>query len=139
MRILVDTCVVSEVRHPNGSRQVKEAVAALPPSDVFFSVITIGELTAGIARLAAGARRDALTAWLAGLESGYADRILPIDTPVAQRWGEMTATCRETGRTLAASDGLIAATASVHRMAVMTRNEKDFEPTGIKIINPWDR
>lgn len=139
MRVLVDTCVISEVRHPNGLRQVKDAVSALHPGDVFFSVITIGELTAGIARLAAGARRDGLTAWLAGLEAGYADRILPVDTAVAQRWGEMTANCRESGKRLAVSDGLIAATASFHGMAVMTRNEKDFAATGVRIINPWDR
>lgn len=139
MRVLVDTCVISEVRHPNGDRRVKDTVAALDPADVFFSVITIGELATGIERLAAGPRRDALAGWLAGLEEGFGDRILPIDTMVAQRWGELTAQCRATGTALPVSDGLIAATASVHRLAVMTRNEKDFAATGIRIVNPWDR
>jgi len=139
MRVLVDTCVISEIRHPNGLRQVKHAVSMLHPTDVFFSVITIGEIAAGIARLAPGARRDGLTAWLVGLEEGFGDRILPVDAAVAQRWGEMTARCRAAGTTLPVSDGLIAATASVHQLAVMTRNQKDFAATGIEIVNPWER
>ena len=138
MRVLLDTCVVSEVRHPEGAPAVKEAVAALDDEGTFLSVVTLGEIASGVARLAASRRRRELTAWLDGLESHFADRILSIDTGTARLWGELDALARRAGRRAAASDGLIAATARVHGLHVMTRNVEDFASLGTLTVDPWD-
>ena len=136
--MLLDTCVVSEVRHPQGSPEVKATVAALADADTFLSVVTLGELAGGVARLPHGRRRRELAAWLDGLQTHFADRILGVDARTARLWGEIDALARSAGRPAGASDGLIAATAREHGLHVMTRNVADFEPLGALIVNPWD-
>lgn len=138
MKVLLDTCVVSEIRRPQGAQEVKSAVAALDDQDTFLSVVTLGELAGGVARLAHGRRRTGLFAWLEGLETHFADRILPIDPRTARLWGELDALARSVGRPAGVPDGLIAATARAHGLHVMTRNVQDFEPLGALTVNPWD-
>jgi len=77
---------------------------------------------------------DALAAWLESLTRLYADRILPISPSVAIRWGRLSAQLGHEG-----ADLLIAATALTHGLTVVTRNASDFEPTGVKLINPYSR
>lgn len=137
MRVLLDTCVLSEIRRPEGSAAVRDAVAAIADEQLFLSVITLGELTKGIALLGEGKRKTTLKTWLDGLEQDYADRILSIDVETVRLWGESTATARKNGRIVPASDGLIAATALRHGLRVMTRNVDDFTPMGVMIVNPW--
>ncbi|WP_333834903.1 type II toxin-antitoxin system VapC family toxin [Rubrimonas sp.] len=137
MRLLLDTCVVSELRRTDGEPRVAAAVDALAADAVYLSVITLGELACGVARMADGARKAALGAWLAGLERDYADRILDIDAETARLWGLMTARAQAVGRTVGAADGLIAASARRHGLTVMTRNIRDFAPTGVDVVNPW--
>ena len=139
MKALIDTDVLSEARKPDGHEMVRKLVAAADPDDLFISVISIGEISHGIARLPAGARRRELEAWLGMTERHFADRILPIDRDIAQLWGEITAKVATAGRTLHAADGLIAATALRHGLRLLTRNVKDFEPTGVLLSNPWER
>ena len=117
---------------------MKEAVAALDDEDTFLSVVTLGEIASGVARLAESRRRRELTAWLDGLESHFADRILSIDTGTARLWGELDALARRAGRRVGASDGLIAATARVHGLHVMTRSVEDFASLGTLTVDPWD-
>lgn len=138
MKILIDTDVLSEARKPDGHAMVKERLAAAAPGDLFLSVISIGEVAHGIARLPGGAKRRELEAWLAVTESHFADRILPIDRDIAELWGEITAKAASAGRTLHAADGLVAATALHHGLRIMTRNVADYEPTGVPLVNPWD-
>ncbi|MFZ4573931.1 MAG: type II toxin-antitoxin system VapC family toxin [Phycisphaerales bacterium] len=138
MRTLIDTDVLSEARKPKGSARVKQRLALAEPDDLFISVISIGEITHGIARLPAGPRRRELEAWLGLTERHFTDRILPIDRDIAQLWGEITAKASAAGRTLHAADGLIAATALNHGLRIMTRNVKDYEPTGVLLSNPWE-
>ncbi len=104
---------------------------------MFLSVLTVGELTKGIELLAAGERKRTLRRWLETLEQDYADRILSIDTETARIWGELTAGAQTGGRTIPASDGLIAATAIRHGLHLMTRNVTDFVNTGAMLLNPW--
>ncbi len=140
MRVLLDTCVLSEIRHPKGSPAVKKAVADLDNDDIFVSILSIGEISKGVSLLADGARKRELTAWLRALEHHHADRLLPVDLETAHIWGELTAAA-ESARpkhTIPAIDGLIAATAHRHGLHVMTRNVDDFKPTGVLLINPWD-
>lgn len=137
MRILLDTCVLSEIRHPQGDPRVRAAVGEHADDELFLSVLTLGELAKGIALLEPGRRKSELEAWLSQLHAHYGDRILPIDSETGLIWGEITAAARTNGRTIPAIDGLIAATALRHGLALMTRNVEDFAPTGVRIINPW--
>lgn len=138
MRVLLDTCVISEIRRPEARPSVKDAFARLAEDDTYLSAITLGELASGVARLVEGRRRRELAAWLDGLESTYAERILPVDAEVARLWGELDANARRIGRPVGVQDGLIAATARRHGLHVMTRNVDDFSPTGTFVVNPWE-
>ncbi len=138
MRVLLDTCVLSELQRPNGSPAVKKAITALADDDIFISALTLGEITKGVALLPHGKKRERLQQWLHGLESLFPQRILPVDIETSQIWGEITASARKDGLTMPAIDGLIAATALRHGLHLMTRNVSDFAPSGVIIINPWE-
>ena len=137
MKILLDTCTVSESLNPRGDQNVKESVAGLKDADTFLSVLTIGEITKGISLLPEGRRRREIEHWLVGVEARFQERILPIDTQVARIWGELSAQAQSRRERLPVADGLIAATAVAHGLYVMTRNTKDFVSSGVLLINPW--
>lgn len=137
MRVLLDTCVLSEIRHAKGDPAVKGVVAALDADALFISVLSIGEIAKGIARLEAGSRKRELEAWLQAVERYHAPRILPVDLEAARIWGGLSAAAQKTGNPLPAVDGLIAATAIRHGLYVMTRNVDDFKATGVLLLNPW--
>lgn len=137
MRVLLDTCVLSELRRPTGHPRVRRAIDVLDDADLFVSVISIGEILKGIALLRESRRKRALEAWLRTLERDFADRLLSIDLETCRIWGEVTAAAQKAGRAVHAADGLIAATALRHGLRVMTRNTADFEPTGVLLLNPW--
>lgn len=105
----------------------------------FMSVASIAELRRGVAMLDDGRRRDSLATWLtADLPARFAERILPIDQAVAERWGDLAAQSRRVGVVLSFMDGFFAATALVRNLTLVTRNVKDFAPFGIPLLNPWD-
>jgi toxin FitB len=137
VRVLLDTCVLSELRHPKGHPSVRGAVEALENDSLFVSVVSIGEIAKGIALLKEGKNRRELQAWLQGLERYYADRVLPVDLETSHTWGELTAAAQKSGKIVPASDGLIAATARRYGLHVMTRNTEHFAPTGVLLLNPW--
>ena len=137
MKVLVDTCVVSELQKPACSPAVKSFWAALPAKSVFLSVITIGEITKGVALLPDGEKKRAIRAWLLGLSGQFEDRILPIDQDTAEIWGELSAAGQKRGVGIPVSDGLIAATALRHGLHVATRNTPHFEAAGAMVIDPW--
>jgi len=104
---------------------------------VFISVITLAELRHGVERLAAGKRRTQLDAWLTEqLPLRFEGRILSIDALIADTCGALVAHREELGRPLHAMDALIAATAKVHELTVVTRNIADFKPS-IDVLSPW--
>jgi toxin FitB len=138
VKALLDTCVLTELWHPDGHRGVRSAVEDMGEETIFLSVLTVGEMAKGIALLAAGKKKKAIAAWLAEFEAEHADRILPIDIETARLWGDVTARCQKIGVTIPPTDGLIAATALQHGLPVMTRNTRDFAHTGVKVVNPWD-
>jgi hypothetical protein len=137
VRVLLDTCVLSELRRPKGHPAVRQALDGLQDENLFVSVISIGEISKGIALLRESQKRRALETWLQTLERYYADRLLPIDLETSRIWGELTAAAQKAGRAVHATDGLIAATALRHGLRLMTRNTADFEPTGVRLLNPW--
>ena len=135
---LLDTNVVSELRKiriGKADRNVAAWADGTEASDLFLSVITIQELEIGVLLTE---RRDQsqgaiFRAWLNGhVLPAFAGRILAVDTAVALRSAQLHVPNPHPVR-----DGLIAATALIHSMAVVTRNMADFEPTGVRVINPW--
>jgi predicted nucleic acid-binding protein len=135
--ILLDTCVVSETVRPRPEPRVLAWLAAQRGTALFTSVLTLGELRNGLGRLPAGARRDVLAAWIGRFTAEYGDRMLPVTARVATRWGDLVSEASRRGKSLAAVDGLIAATALENGFAVATRNTTDFEPTGVRLVDPW--
>jgi len=129
---LVDTNVLSETRRR--STQATAWLRAVDPAALFLSVITVGEIAKGVT---VRERTDpvaaaALGRWLDGLRQHYADRILTVDAAVATAWGQLMAR-----RSFAVPDGLIAATARVHNLTLVTRNVADFAGAGVDVVNPW--
>jgi predicted nucleic acid-binding protein len=139
VKTLVDTCVLSEAQRARGDRRVRARLESIPDEDLFLSVVTIGEIVRGIGLLPAGNRRSVLDAWVRDIEEHHARRILPVDARVARIWGELDAGARGNGVTIPAVDGLIAATAIRHDLAVMTRNTAHFAATGVRLIDPWEQ
>jgi hypothetical protein len=127
--------VLSELRKGvRANPHVRAWLAKADDSALFSSVLVVGEIRRGIETLR---RRDvasarALDRWLARVEQVYADRLLPVDRIVAEEWGRLDAAFG-----LATVDGLLAATARVHDLVLVTRNTKDVQRTGIKLFNPF--
>jgi predicted nucleic acid-binding protein len=136
---LLDTSVLSELVKKNPRRQVVNWVDEQEESTLFLSVLTVGELEKGIAKLPASARRTNLISWVRRELAGrFGGRLLPIDVRVAERWGTMAGESEKRGKPLPVIDSLLAATALVHDLQIVTRNVADFEPCGVVCVNLWD-
>lgn len=136
MNFLIDTNIVSEVR--KGVRcnvNVASWYASIEDGDLYLSVLVLGEIRKGIelARRRDQAKAEALEAWMREVDTAFGDRILAIDRMVADEWGRMSAL-----RPIPVIDGLLAATAKVHRMTLTTRNDADVAGLGAKILNPFN-
>jgi hypothetical protein len=138
VRYLLDTSVVSELPKPRANRVVVQFAERIDLSETFLSAITVGELRRGTFLLPQGKRRSTLEDWIDGLVDRFTDNILPVTMETCEVWAELSASAQQRGRTISMADGLIAATAIQHGMRVVTRNVKDFEPTGVLIVNPWE-
>lgn len=136
MKFLLDTNVLSEVRRPQPDPAVIAWLMSLEEDDAFVSVLTIGELHRGALKLQGRRRADHLAA-NTRLLLDYEERILPVDLRVATAWGEVTNRHREAGKPKGAIDELLAATALVHDLIMVTRNQNDFADSGCKLHCPW--
>ncbi len=135
MSYLIDTNVISELRRKSPNVGVVSWFSQRPSSTLFISVLTLGELRKGVEGVADASRRMALLDWLeTELPAFFAGRVLPIDGPVADRWGRLAAAA---GRPVPAIDSLLAATAAHHGLSLVSRNTRDFASLGVEIINPW--
>ena len=139
MRYLLDTMVISEPARPAPHPGVIAWLTAQADLDLGLSVLTVGELARGVARMAEGKRKKALAAWLATeVPAQFEGRILSIETPVALTWGALTAEAERQGRPLHVVDGLLLATAKVHGLTLVTRNMGDFSGRGVAVENPYE-
>jgi hypothetical protein len=137
---LLDTNVVSEWVKPQPNAGVIAWLAEVDEDRVFLSVVTLAEIRHGIERLPASARRKRLDTWLRDeLPLRFEGRVLSIDEAVADSWGKVVASREASGRPIGVMDAFIAATANVHALKLVTRNEADFKSAVKEIVNPWDR
>lgn len=103
------------------------------------SVITLGDIQAGISRLDDGKRKERFQEWLSyELLPRFDSRILPVGLDDAVKWGELMGRARANGSPLPSTDTLLATTALNRHMTVVTRNTKDFKRIGVPILNPWN-
>jgi len=138
MSFLLDTNVVSEWTKPRPNPGVVDWLANVDEDAVYLSVVTLAELRHGIERLSSGKRRTQLDEWLrADLPLRFEHRILPVDAAVADQWGYLVARRESKGRPIHAMDALIAATAEVHSLTLVTRNSADFADAARSIVDPW--
>lgn len=138
MSWLLDTCVVSELVRPRPATSVVGWVRERDEDELYLSVITIGELERGIAKLPDSPKRVTLEQWVRReLTERFRGRLLAIDAGVAARWGAMAGAAEARGQPLPVIDGLIAATSLLHDLTVVTRNTDDLERCGARAFNPW--
>lgn len=135
---LIDTNVISESRKDKAANRGVQAFfkdAAARATDLYLSVITIGELRRGVELIrhrGDGPQPEKLETWLAKLLVNYATQILPLDQEIAQLWGRLRVPHHEN-----AIDKLIAATALIHDLTLVTRNTRDFAGTGVRLLDPF--
>lgn len=134
MKYLLDTNVVSEIRRKSPNPHVASWIEKAAPGSLAISVLTLGEIAKGAENLL---RRDptagnALYAWLETIRNNFSDRVLGIDGDISMQWGRLCV-----HRQLPVIDGLLAATALVRGLTLVTRNIVDFTGTGVLLHNPW--
>ncbi|MBK8990087.1 MAG: type II toxin-antitoxin system VapC family toxin [Chloroflexi bacterium] len=138
MTYLLDTNIVSEFATETPESLVVNWLQIHQHMPMFLSVVTIGEVQQGITRLPASQKQEQLTVWLEEmLLPAYQEYILPLDTGTMRQWGMLTGKLMQRGRKLPVMDGLIAATAIHHNLALVTRNTTDFTGLGVVLVNPW--
>jgi predicted nucleic acid-binding protein len=136
LSLLLDTNVLSELRKgARANAHLRGWFDGVSVDEIYLSVLVIGELRRGVELVR---RRDtrqaaALERWLTRVTSDHAERILPVDGPVADQWGRLTA--KRPGSVI---DTLMAATALVHGLVLVTRNVKDVAWTGVSWLNPFE-
>ena len=135
MNYLIDTNVISEIRkgargNPNVERWYSGAVS----NSLYLSVLVLGEIRKGVEKVRSRdpAQARALEQRLDQINEEFSDRILPIDLPVVDEWGRMNAI-----RPLSVIDSLLAATAKVHAMTLVTRKVLDMANVGVRVLNPF--
>jgi tRNA(fMet)-specific endonuclease VapC len=138
MKYLLDTNVVSELvaRQPNP--RVVEWLDLQDPDEIYLSVITVGEIRKGIAKLPPSKRKQMIQAWLeSDLLLRFHGRIVEIGVQTMLKWGELAGRLEKSGKQMSAIDSLIAALALEGDFTLVTRNEQDFENADIAVVNPW--
>ena len=136
---LLDTNIISELVKRKPEPKVTTWIGSTDENLMYLSVLTLGEIRNGIALVRDAARRVVLEAWLdSDLILRFADRILPIDRAVADRWGRLAADAATAKSMLPVIDGLLAATALDQNLTLVTRNTKDITVTGVPVFNPWN-
>ncbi|MEQ8403525.1 MAG: type II toxin-antitoxin system VapC family toxin [Oceanicaulis sp.] len=135
--ILLDTNVVSEAMKPEPDGAVAAWLDTQAAETLFLSAVTVAELSFGVAALADGRRKAALSKVLTGLLALFEGRILAFDLNAAERYGALAARARRAGRGFPTPDGYIAAIADANGFTVASRDASAFEAAGLAVIDPW--
>jgi predicted nucleic acid-binding protein len=135
---LLDTNCISEPARDKPEPRVLAWLNAVDESQLYLSVLTLGEIRKGASALPESRRRSRLEVWLERhVKVRFSGRILPISEDIAERWGWLAAEAKVRGRSLPVIDGLLAATALQHNLVLVSRNVTDFLTTTVPILNPW--
>jgi toxin FitB len=138
MSYLIDTCCISELVKKKPNPNVVKWFADQDELSMYLSVISFGELRKGIEKFPDSKKKKELNRWVKeDLNQRFKNRVLNITLVEVNKWGEILAAEEKDGRQLPAIDSLIAATAHVYDLSVVTRNTKDMEGSGVEVINPW--
>ena len=136
---LLDTNCISEVVRPKPDARVVEWLDAANEETLYLSVLTLGEIRKGLAKLAQSRQRTRLEKWLdIDLQARFSGRIVPIDVGIADQWGRLAAEAKSRGKALPVIDGLLAATALHLNLTMVSRSPRDFAETHVNVLNPWD-
>ena len=139
MNYLLDTCIIFELIQKNPSQKVIKWVSKTEESNLFISVLTIGEIHKGIEKLPASKKKEQLHKWVNhDLRERFKGRIIDFDLQTATVWGKAQAQSELLGKAMPAIDGQIAAIGISYDFTVVTRNTADMENSGVSLINPWE-
>ncbi|HYW12764.1 MAG TPA: type II toxin-antitoxin system VapC family toxin [Longimicrobium sp.] len=137
MRYLIDTNVFSEPMKPRPNRKVMRWAESQPREALAISTLSLGEVRKGLDLLAHGSHRTVLEQWFkVTMREQFRGRVLSVSKDIALTWGRFAA-ADQRGRVLPIVDGLLLATAEVHGLTIVTRNERDFVDRGVPVFNPW--
>jgi toxin FitB len=134
--IVLDTNIVAALM-ANGA-DIDPWLATVPRHELYTTVMTRAEIRYGLSRLPAGKRRSRLTEVADALFSETQERLLPFDAKAADRYGDLVAALEGAGRPISVADAIIASITWVHRASLATRNVRDFDDCGIRVVNPYD-
>ena len=138
MKWLIDTNVVSETATPRPNSRVLRWFVNRPAHDLAISIVSVAELQHGVLLTQDQVRRTDLASWIdRDVFTLFVDRILTIDTDILVRWLDLQRLLAARRQTRSPADLLLAATAIVRRLTMVTRNTRDFANTGITVYNPW--
>lgn len=139
MKYLLDTCVISELVTPHPNENVLKWLREREENDLFLSVLTIGEIQKGISRLPDSKKKKSLVKWVEDdLKKRFSGRVLDVTEDIAIQWGKILGESEKKGKKIPVIDCLIAASAIEENLTVVTRNIKDMEDTGARLLNPWE-
>lgn len=136
--IILDTNVLSELMRDDPAPRVERWIDDQESGELAVTAVTIAELRYGIARLPHGARRSRLTESADALVvRGFAGRVLPFDHEAAEHYADLAAGCAQVGRPIGVADAQIAAICRLRGATLATRDTRDFETTGVRLVDPW--
>jgi len=138
MKYLLDTCVVSEMIKKSPDNNVIKWLNSIDDQNIYLSVITFGEIQKGISKLKNSKKKDKLRNWFDNiLSKKFENRIVNISNIISKTWGHILGLSELAGKKLPVIDTLIASSALVNNYTLVTRNTKDFQLSGCKLLNPW--
>lgn len=135
--IIVDTNVVSELMHPSPAPEVLSWLQQADQRELATTAITVSEISYGLERLPPGKRSQRLRAAATAAWKSMGDAIVPFDMAAAEHYGRLLAAREASGKPMSGFDAQIAAIALAHEATLATRNVRDFEQTGVRLLNPW--
>jgi predicted nucleic acid-binding protein len=136
--IVLDTNVLSEPLKTAPAPKVMEWLDNQEMETLFITAVSLAELRIGVLRLPDGKRKSSLAAQIARVLDLFKDRTLDFDAAAADTLAQIAVRCEKLGKRATAPDAYIAACADARGFAVATRNVEHFEPTGVRVINPWE-
>lgn len=140
MNYLLDTCVLSELLKRRPERSVTGWISSVPEINLFLSILTLGEIYKGIAKLYPGDKKEKLVEWVEhDLKTRFEGRIVNLNEEIVKTWGDITGEAERRGKKWPVLDSLLASTALANHMVFVTRNIHHVEELGVKVLDPWEQ